>query len=207
MNSILNSKLFALDFNHIPSVKIRVEIEDAENTVTTEVLLEGSDALDKLCQLCKEHRVAFRADKFSDMISEKDYAVYKRDVTIVEGYKMVAHEEQYILKNINLIKGMIFPLLAPLVDFSDILSPKSFEESLTIRDSIVSRLNLIQEALELSVKLIKEFGKEGMGWNNVVTKIRNITTEIPSIINRIDVLDTNIPRLIEKINTIFEVEV
>lgn len=204
MDSILNSKLFALGLNHIPSVKIRVEIEDAENTVTTEVLLEGSDAVDKLSQLCKEHKVAFRADKFSDMISEKDYAVYKRDVTIVEGYKMVANEEQYVLKNINLIKGMIFPLLAPLVDFGDILSPKSFQESLLIRDSIESRLNLIQDALELSIKLIKEFGKEGIGWNNVVTKIRNIITKIPSIINKIDVLDANIPCLIEKINNIFE---
>ena len=204
MDAILNSKIVALGLSNIPSVKIRVEIEDVDNTTTTEVLLEGSDALDKLCQLCKEHRAAFRADKFSDMISEKDYAVYKRDVTIIEGYKMVANEEQYVLKNINLIKGMIFPLLAPLVDFSDILSPKSFEESLTIRDSIVSRLNLIQDALELSIKLIKEFGKEGIGWNNVVTKIRNIITKIPSIINKIDVLDANIPCLIEKINNIFE---
>lgn len=193
--------------NVVPNVKIRVEFDSTGDEIT----LTGKNALNKLCQICKEHNVPFRAELFTDMLLESspDYVEYRHKIIISDGYKMIPCKEfeMYVLKNINLIKGMIFPLLAPLVDFSDILSPKSFEESLTIRDSIVSRLNLIQEALELSVKLIKEFGKEGMGWNNVVTKIRNITTEIPSIINRIDVLDTNIPRLIEKINTIFEVEV
>mgnify|MGYP004620986347 CR=1 FL=1 len=193
--------------NVVPNVKIRVEFDSTGDEIT----LTGKNALNKLCQICKEHNVPFRAELFTDMLSESspDYVEYRHKIIISDGYKMIPCKEfeAYILKNINLIKGMIFPLLAPLVDFSDILSPKSFEESLIIRDSIVSRLNLIQEALELSVKLIKEFGKEGMGWNNVVTKIRNITTEIPSIINRIDVLGTNIPRLIEKINTIFEVEV
>nr|DAQ69668.1 MAG TPA: hypothetical protein [Caudoviricetes sp.] len=193
--------------NVVPNVKIRVEFDSTGDEIT----LTGKNALNKLCQICKEHNVPFRAELFTDMLLESspDYVEYRHKIIISDGYKMIPCKEfeMYVLKNINLIKGMIFPLLAPLVDFSDILSPKSFKESLTIRDSIVSRLNLIQEALELSVKLIKEFGKEGIGWNNVVTKIKNITTEIPSIINRIDVLDTNISCLIEKINTIFEVEV
>ena len=194
----------------IPTIKIHVEIEDMANTTTTEVLLEGHDAVDKLCQLCKEHNVAFKADRFSDMISEDDYVEYRRDVTIIEGYEMRAYHEEYILKNIGLINILVSPLFGTITNFDDILTPKSFAETLNIGSRLESRLEVIQSALHMTISIIKHYG-QGVGWGQVINRIFSIINNICGILGAIKKSDPDIDKklssLREDISNMFDVEV
>lgn len=195
----------------IPTVNIRVEFDATGDEIT----LTGQDAFSSLCQICKEHNVPFRAELFSDVLTElsPDYVEYRHKITIVDGCKMIPNKESevYVLKNIRLIKRMISPLFETITDFGDILAPKTFAETLNIGSRLESRLEVIQSALHTTRSIIKHYGQEGVGWDRVCNRILSISDNICDILGAIKKLDPNIDKklsfLKEDISNMFDVEV
>lgn len=176
----------------IPNVNIRVEFDATGDEIT----LTGKESFSSLCQICKEHNVPFRAELFSDVLTEPDYVEYRHKIIIVDGYKMIPEKESemYVLKNINLIKGMISPLFETITNFDDILAPKTFEEILNIGSRLESRLAVIQSALHTARSIIKHYcqeGQEGVGWDRVCTRISSISDNICDILEAIKKSDPN----------------
>ena len=201
-----NAKLWKWNSLPFPDVIIKVTINGDNITL-------DHNAFEKLKKLCEKHNVEFREDKFSKLddddtaVKNFDFSRHQYAVTISDGEMTVA-EERYYLKNIILIKRMIFSSLERLVDFSDILSPKSFKEALMIKASLVSRLKAIQENLGFTITLIREF-KGGSGWREVIDNITDIKDRsIPSILAHLDspILDRKIKSLIVNINNMFTIE-
>ena len=202
-----NAKLWKWNSLPFPDVIIKVTINGDK------IMMLDGNAFEKLKKLCEKHNVEFREDKFSkptdddDAVKNFDFSRHEYIVTISDGEMTVA-EEKYYLKNIILIKRMIFSSLERLVDFSDILSPKSFKEALMIKASLVSRLKAIQENLGFTITLIREF-KGGSGWREVIDNITDIKDRIiTSILAHLDspILDRKISSLIVDINNIFTIE-
>lgn len=195
----------------IPTVNIRVEFDATGDEIT----LTGKDAFSSLCQICKEHNVPFRAELFSDVLTElsPDYVEYRHKIIISDGYKMipVKESETYVLKNIHLIKEMISPLFETITNFGDILAPKTFAETLNIGSRLESRLEVIQSALYTTRSIIKHYGQEGVGWDRVCTRISSISDNICDILEAIKKSDPNIDKklssLKEDISNMFDVEV
>lgn len=196
----------------IPTVNIRVEFDATGDEIT----LTGKEPFSSLCQICKEHNVPFRAELFSDVLTEPDYVEYRHKIIIVDGYKMIPEKESemYVLKNINLIKGMISPLFETITNFDDILAPKTFEEILNIGSRLESRLAVIQSALHTARSIIKHYGQEGqegVGWDRVCTRISSISDNICDILEAIKKSDPNTDKklssLKEDISNMFDVEV
>lgn len=192
----------------IPTVNIRVEFDATGDEIT----LTGKDAFSSLCQICKEHNVPYRAELFSDVLTElsPDYVEYRHKIIISDGYKMipVKESETYVLKNIHLIKGMISPLFETITNFGDILAPKTFEEILNIGSRLESRLAVIQSALHTARSIIKHYGQEGIGWDRVCTRISSISDNICDILGAIKNSDPNIDKklssLKEDISNMFD---
>lgn len=201
-----NAKLWKLNSLPFPDVIIKVTIDD-------DFIILNDHAFEKLEKLCEKHNVKFREDNFSKLddddtaVKNFDFSRHEYAVTISDGEMTVA-EEKYYLKNIILIKKMIFTSLERLVDFSDILSQKSFKEALIIKDTLVSRLKSIQENLGFTITLIREF-KGGSGWREVIDNITDIKDhKIPSILAHLDspILDKKISSLIVDINNMFTID-
>ena len=202
-----NAKLWKWNSLPFPDVIIKVTINGDK------IMMLDGNAFEKLKKLCEKHNVEFREDKFSKpadddtAVKNFDFSRHQYNVTISDGEMTVA-EEKYYLKNIILIKKMIFDSFERLVDFSDILSPKSFKEALMIKASLVSRLKAIQENLGFTITLIREF-KGGSGWREVIDNITDIKDRsIPSILAHLDspILDRKIKSLIVNINNMFTIE-
>ena len=195
--------------NVVPNVKIRVEFDSTGDEIT----LTGKNALNKLCQICKEHNVPFRAELFTDMLLESspDYVEYRHKIIISDGYKMIPCKEfeMYVLKNINLIKRMILPLFKTITNFSDILTPKSFDETLSIIPRLGSRLEIIKSALYTTRAIVKHYG-QGVGWSKVCDRIDSITENVNDISGEIKEsnlgIDNKLSSLKEDISTMFNVE-
>ena len=203
---VTNAKLWKWNSLPFPDISIKV-------TINGDIMMLDGNAFEKLKKLCAKHNVEFREDKFSKpadddtAVKNFDFSRHQYNVTIADGEMTVA-EEKYYLKNIILIKRMIFNSFERLVDFGDILSPKSFKEALMIRDSLVSRLKAIQENLGFTITLIREF-KGGSGWREVIDNITDIKDRsIQSILSNLDspILDRKISSLIVDINNIFTIE-
>ena len=201
-----NAKLWKLNSLPFPDVIIKVTINGDNITL-------DHNAFEKLKKLCEKHNVEFREDKFSkpadddDAVKNFDFSWHEYIVTIADG-EMTVVEEKYYLKNIISIKRMIFDSLESLVDFSDILSPKSFNDALIIKDTLVSRLKAIQDSLGFTITLIREF-KGGSGWREVIDNITDIKDHnIPSILAHLDspILDKKISSLIVDINNMFTID-
>ena len=192
----------------IPTVNIRVEFDATGDEIT----LTGKDAFSSLCQICKEHNVPFRAELFSDVLTEPDYVEYRHKIIISDGYKMIPEKESevYVLKNIHLIKGMISPLFETITNFDDILAPKTFAETLNIGSRLESRLTVIQSALHTVISIIKDYG-QGVGWGQVCNRIFSIINNIGGISKAIKNSDPDIDKklssLKEDISNMFDVEV
>lgn len=193
----------------VPNVKIHVEFSDTGNEIT----LTGKNALNELCQICKEHNVPFRAELFADMMFESspDYVEYRHKIIISDGCKMIPCQdaEMYVLKNINLIKGMISHLLETITDFGDILVPKTFDETLNIKSRLESRLEVVQSALHTTQSIIRHYG-QGVGWSQVRDRIFSIINNINSILGEIKKsnpsIDKKLSSLREDISNMFDVE-
>lgn len=198
----------------IPTVNIRVEFDATGDEIT----LTGKEAFSSLYDICKEHNVPFRAELFSDVLTElsPDYVEYRHKIIISDGYKMIPDKESetYVLKNIHLIKEMISPLFETITNFDDILAPKTFEEILNIGSRLESRLAVIQSALHTARSIIKHYcqeGQEGVGWDRVCTRISSISDNICDILEAIKKSDPNTDKklssLKEDISNMFDVEV
>ena len=191
----------------IPTVNIRVEFDATGDEIT----LTGKEAFSSLCQICKEHNVPFRAELFSDVLTElsPDYVEYRHKIIISDGYKMipVKESEVYVLKNIHLIKGMISPLFETITNFDDILAPKTFAETLNIGSRLESRLAVIQSALHTVISIIKDYG-QGVGWGQVCNRIFSIINNIDGISKAIKNSDPDIDKklssLKEDISNMFD---
>ena len=199
-----NAKLWKWNSLPFPDVIIKV-------TIDGDFIILNDHAFEKLEKLCEKHNVKFREDNFSksadDAVKNFDFLRHEYNVTISDG-EMTVTEDRYYLKNIILIKKMIFTSLEHLVDFSDILSPKSFKEALMIKASLVSRLKAIQDSLGFTITLIREF-KGGSGWREVIDNITDIKDHnIPSILAHLDspILDKKISSLIVDINNMFTID-
>ena len=194
----------------IPTVNIRVEFDATGDEIT----LTGKDAFSSLCQICKEHNVPYRAELFSDVLSEvsPDYVEYRHKIIISDGYKMIPDKESevYVLKNIHLIKGMISPLFETITNFDDILAPKTFAETLNIGSRLESRLTTIDSVLYPVISITRDYG-QGVGWGKVRDKIFSIIKNIDGILKAIKNLDPDIDKklssLKEDISNMFDVEV
>ena len=205
---VTNAKLWKWNSLPFPDTYIKITI-DGDN-----ITLDGHNAFEKLKKLCETHHVEFRKDKFSKLDVDDDTAVknfdfsrHQYNVTISDG-EMTVTEDKYYLKNIILIKKMMFNSLERLVDFGDILSPKSFKEALMIKANLISRLKAIQDSLGFAITLIREF-KAGSGWREVIDNITKIKNTISIIIaTHLDspILDRKLESLIVDINNIFTIE-
>lgn len=200
-----NAKLWKWNSLPFPDVIIKVTI-DGDNVTL------DHNAFEKLKKLCEKHNVKFKEDEFFKLddddtaVKNFDFSRHQYAVTISDG-EMTVDDERYYLKNIISIKRMLFYSFERLVDFGDILSPKSFKEALMIKALVSSRLKAIQENLEFAITLIREF-KGGSGWREVIDNITKIKDRIPSIITHLDspILDKKISSLIVDINNMFTIE-
>ena len=193
----------------IPTVNIRVEFDATGDEIT----LTGKEAFSSLYDICKEHNVPFRAELFSDVLSElelsPDYVEYRHKIIISDGYKMIPakESEMYVLKNIHLIKGMISPLFETITNFGDILAPKTFAETLNIGSRLESRLTVIQSALHTVISIIRAYG-QGVGWGQVCNRIFSIINNIGGISKAIKNSDHDIDKklssLKEDISNMFD---